>query len=111
MKQIITSTFLMLFVFPILVSAHADNDSYGHHMDMMGSFFGGGMGFFGWFFMIIFWVAMIAIVVFLIKAIADGGKSGGSSNRQEDVLEILKKRYAKGEISKEEFKKMKKDIG
>ena len=47
--------------------------------------------------------AAIALVVFLVR------RTGGGS-RNESATEILKKRYAKGEITKEEYESMKKDI-
>ena len=33
-----------------------------------------------------------------------------SKGKQDDLLKLLKERYIKGEISKEEFDQMKKDI-
>lgn len=63
--------------------------------------YGFAMGF-GWMFMILFWVLVIFIVVSLVKRTGSGEK--------ETAEEILKKRYARGEISKEEFERMKKDI-
>jgi len=33
------------------------------------------------------------------------------SGRQEDPLEILKRRYAQGEISKKQYEEMKKQVG
>jgi len=66
-----------------------------------------GMGGFGLIFMIVFWVLVIAGIVFLIKLIAGGFKS---QKIEESALDILKKRYANGEITKEEFDKMKNDI-
>ena len=71
------------------------------HMD-----YGWGMGF-GWIFMVAFWALVILGVVYLIKFLAGGSKS---SQNHETALDILKKRYAKGEISKEEFEARKKDI-
>ncbi len=67
--------------------------------------YGWGMGF-GWLFMLIFWILIILGVVYLVKFIT------GSEKRTtgETALDILKKRYAKGEISKEEFEEKKKTL-
>ena len=37
-------------------------------------------------------------------------ESGQAHSHTESALEILKKRYARGEVSKEEFEEKKKDI-
>ncbi|MGK9368385.1 SHOCT domain-containing protein [Melioribacter sp. Ez-97] len=64
----------------------------------------GWMGF-GW----IFWLIVIAVIVYLIIKITNQ-KQTDNIYPKETPLEILKKRYAKGEISKEEFERIKKDI-
>ena len=75
---------------------------------MMHGDYGWGMGYgFGWVFTILFWVLIILGVVYLVKVIATGSKKDGKG---ETALEILNKRYAKGEITKEELEKMKSDI-
>lgn len=80
---------------------------------MMDGFGGssGGLGFIGMFIGLIFWILIIVGVVLLIKWLIDQGKLGGQlSMTEESAMEILKKRYAKGEISKEEFEQMKRDL-
>ncbi len=67
---------------------------------------GWGMGF-GWIYMIIFWVLIITAVVYLVKYF---GKKMGSEMCQESPLDILKRRYARGEITKEEYGRMKDDL-
>lgn len=62
-------------------------------------------------FMIVLLVLMVVGLVFLIKYLIQTTKGGkdvvhGSSR----ALDILKERYAKGEIDKEEFEKMKRDL-
>lgn len=68
--------------------------------------------FWGWFgpiFMIIFWALIIIGIAYLVKLSL--GQSGGSpATRGNTPLEILKERYAKGEINKQEFEEKKKDL-
>ena len=66
--------------------------------NMMGWFGGGIM-------MVAFWVLLIALIVWVIREI--GGKNSRSNS---NALEILKERYAKGEIDKKEFEEKKKDL-
>ncbi len=62
---------------------------------------------FGW----IFWVAIIAIIIWLL--INRSNRYGNQTHLNqnfESPLDILKKRYAKGEITKEQYEQMKKDL-
>lgn len=77
---------------------------------MMNYGYGGGMmgyGFGGIFMWIIFIVIVVLVIYFIVSSTK--GKNEGSSSK-ESALDILKKRYAKGEISKEEFERIKKDL-
>jgi len=61
----------------------------------------------GWIFMIIFWGLLIVGLIFLIRHLIGAAKA---SKGEESALEILKKRYARGEINKEEFEQKKRDL-
>lgn len=67
------------------------------------------MGYgFGFFFMMLFWLAVIvAIAVFIKWAFMQSGKGekGGQT-----PLDIVKERYARGEINKKEFEEKKRDL-
>ncbi len=78
---------------------------------MMGGWGGWGMGygFFGWFIMLLFWIAIIAGVVLLVRWLIDQGKLKGPQTG-ESALDILKKRYARGEIDREQFENMKREL-
>ena len=87
---------------------------WGGHRDwhmgpgMMG---GWGMGWFGMIFMLIFWVLVILGLVFLIRwLIQNTRKDAGTSNEGSKALDILKERYARGEIDKEEFEGKRRDL-
>jgi putative membrane protein len=72
---------------------------------------GYGMGWFGTIVMAAFWIAVIVGVVFLIRWLALSMRAGShGATSGESALEILKKRYARGEIDKEEFEAKKRDL-
>jgi putative membrane protein len=79
--------------------------------NMMGGFFGAG-GFIWIIFIFIFIAAIIVgiilLIVWLVRRVNYSAEI--SKTDSSDALEILKQRYAKGEISKKEYEDIKKDI-
>jgi len=69
-----------------------------HWMD----WFGG-----GWFMMTFWWIVVIGVIYLVVKAIT---RQNSKTEQPESALEILKKRYARGDISREEFESKKKDL-
>ena len=55
------------------------------------------------------WAGFIVVLVLFYIILKNSNIMEGS-NRNESPLEILKKRYAKGEITKEQFEQMKKEL-
>lgn len=71
---------------------------------MMYGYYGDwGHPFFGWLMMIFFWVVPIIIIAWIMHGRWHNDPKG-------KALDILKERYAKGEINKEEFETEKKDL-
>jgi putative membrane protein len=61
-------------------------------------------------FMPIFWLFIIGLCLYFIFGRGGAKKPWAPGPESETALDILKKRYAKGEINKEEFEQMKRDI-
>lgn len=61
--------------------------------------------------MLVFWVLIIGGSVWLVQSLARGTGNSASAPQGESLFEILKSRYAKGEITKEQFEQMKHDLG
>jgi putative membrane protein len=59
--------------------------------------------------MMIFWVVLIVALIYWVIHTANRS-SNQQSLQSESAMDILKKRYARGEISKEEFEMRKKDL-
>ena len=74
--------------------------------------FGGGMGF-GGIGMILFWGLVIAGVIMLARWFGGAGSSWGAppGGRERTPLDILRERYAKGEIDQREFDQKRHDLG
>ena len=68
-------------------------------MHMFGGYGSMGYGGLGMIFMVLFWGLIIALVVILIRQ----ASSRSNSNDEESPTDIVRQRYAKGEISKQEF--------
>lgn len=84
---------------------------------MMGWDFGWGWGWmlFGGLTMVLFWGGLIALIVLAVRGLTGSGYQSRSGELPErratpDALEILKTRYAKGEITQEEFEQIRKDL-
>jgi len=85
---------------------------------MMGNFYnmgwGGGFGF-GWIFMLLFWGLIIWAIIVLAKNLSGdstccGNHQNSKDKHQDKAMDILKERYATGELSKEDFERMRKDL-
>ena len=69
---------------------------------------GFGWMFFGGFWMIVFWGAIVALIVWAVIRLSR--REDTSSVSKVNALDTAKERYAKGEITKAEFDQIKKDI-
>jgi putative membrane protein len=74
----------------------------------MGSW-GWGWGVFGALHMVLWWVLIILGIVVLIKWLSASG-SRPERDTGNRALEVLKERYARGEIGKDEFEQKKRDL-
>lgn len=91
-----------------LAFAQGQAQGYGMGPGMMG--WGWGMGWPWAVMMFIFWIAVIVGVVFFVRWLALLSNKSHRGASEDSALDILKKRYAGGEINKDEYEKIKKDI-
>jgi putative membrane protein len=79
---------------------------------MMG--FGMGFGLLGLLIMLLFWGGLIFLAVWLVRTIFSNNSTRNLSTMQKrdgpNALEILAQRYARGEITREQYEIMKRDI-
>ena len=100
--------FTMLLPWNQALAQQRSNGGWGMGPGMMGDW---GMGSFGMILMMIFWVLVIVGLVFLIKWLVQTTSSGKAPQQTGSrAVEILKERYARGEIDKAEFESKKRDL-
>ncbi len=59
---------------------------------------------------IFFLTALIVLVVWIVRRLAGRGHDDVRGPEKQDALEIAKQRYARGEITKEEFEEIKRNL-
>jgi len=73
-----------------------------------------GLGWGGWLLgglmMLLFWGGLIALTFFLVRVFSKSGAQGRSKDAGETALDILKRRYARGEIGREEYEAIRRDL-
>lgn len=100
--KILMTIFIILFIYPLIGLADVEGCGFEEGWGHMMSFGFGGM---------FMWVIFLIIVGLLIYLAVNNTKSKEHTDRFEKTsLDIIKERYAKGEISEEEFEKMKKNL-
>ncbi len=103
MKKIIAWLTVMFLLVPFALLAQWNNGygCFGHGWGFHRYFgYGGGI------MMLLTIIVIVFLVIFAVKMI----RSQGNPFMHNDAMNILKTRYAKGEITKEQFEEMKKNI-
>jgi len=102
LKRIFSILTIILLLLTFIACAQGTyNDPMGNWGHMMSYGYGGG-------FMWIIVLVILGVVIYFLFQVSKSKDSDGSII--ETPLDVLKKRYAKGEIDKEEFDRKKKDL-
>lgn len=62
----------------------------------------------------IIWLAVLGLIAWAVVSVVRGPSRnllGGSSGGRSNAIEVLKERYARGDISREEYERMRKELG
>ena len=105
------TSFFILIVFTLWnVTLARGGGSSDWHMGS-GMMSGWGLGGFGGIFMIFFWVLiLVGLILFIRWLIQATGRKEFAGNTDSKSLELLKERYARGDIDKTQFESMKRDL-
>lgn len=76
---------------------------------MPGAGWWGGFGVVGWLAMIVVWVLLVAGIAVFVRWLAREAV-GGSGARGDTAMAVLKERYARGEIGREEYEARRHDL-
>lgn len=64
----------------------------------------------GWLWMLLWLVVLVLVAVAAWKVIGMAADGEGAGRGRESALQILERRYARGEIDREEFERRKRDL-
>ncbi len=103
----------VLIILPLTLGT--TSGEYGGGWGMMGTgMMGPGiMGGFGWMWLMpVLWIVFLGLIIWAIVALVRRSSEprGQDSSKTTSALEVLKERYARGEIKKEEYDEKKRDL-
>lgn len=85
-------------------------------MGPMGGMMGWSGPWWGWLAMLLFWIVLLAVPIALVRLLwppsarGGAGSGAGPGSSRDEALEHLRQRYARGEIGREEFLRMRDDL-
>ena len=109
--QVVAAAVAVVLAPPWAWAQDTYGDGYGRHMTWWG---GGGYGtVFGPLFMILLLALVIGVVVLVVRWVGgpQQGASAPSASPGRTALDILKERFARGEIDKSEFEDRRRVLG
>jgi putative membrane protein len=110
MVALVVVVLVVLLALPVFIAPFSRHmHGYGSG-GMMGPWMMGGFGFMGPILMLLFVAALVGAVVWLVQTASRSGGPAAPMGGAETPLDILKRRYASGEITKKEFEAMKRDL-
>lgn len=59
---------------------------------------------------VLFWGSIVALIVWVVHRLTRGGGREDSTPPRRTPMDYLKERYAKGEITREQFEEMRRDV-
>jgi putative membrane protein len=100
--------FSVLLALPVFVFGGCYGDGYWNHM---GEWPHGAMQYwFGGFFMWIIGLIIIGLLVYFIVAALRSRTERRPPEQKETPMDVLRMRFARGEITKEQFEEMRRDL-
>ncbi len=78
---------------------------------MMGYGMMGGFGLLGLIFNLAVIIGIVILIVWAVKRFAGGSTNWNQSSASQSPREILQARYARGEITREQYQQMLSDLG
>lgn len=106
-KAILTSLLLALWG-PLEALAQTARTENSPGWDMMPWGMGGMMFMMPVMFLLA--IALLIAVIYMVRRVGDFDRRDTGLTRTDTALDILKKRYARGEIDREEFERMKREL-
>ena len=104
LSRILTASTGALAALPVLAQrAYADGSGSSYHGQNWGWDWGGGHMLFGSLTMVLFWGGLILVVVLFVRWLGGGSGEGTAVPSKKSALEILRERFARGDIENDEY--------